>query len=128
MGEGVGVGLGAGGGVSVGVGLGAGDGVGVGDGAGVGVGVGLGTGGAGFTAQPTARRVTTNSKTVTNHNVLIIFNLTPLIPLSFKGEGESVMLEGFSPLLNTPLAQSIAILVSPTCFTTSPMTLASGRA
>jgi len=29
-------------------------------------------------------------------------NLTPFIPLSFKGEGELVLKEGLAPLLDTP--------------------------
>jgi len=32
---------------------------------------------------------------------IVIIYLTPLIPLSFKGEGEIVPKEGLSPLLNT---------------------------
>jgi len=31
----------------------------------------------------------------------LYINLTPLIPLSFKGEGEGNRKEGLSPLLNT---------------------------
>jgi len=29
-------------------------------------------------------------------------NLTPLIPLSFKGEGEEILEEGLAPLLDAP--------------------------
>ena len=31
-----------------------------------------------------------------------IINLTPFIPLSFKGEGEEILERGFAPLLLTP--------------------------
>jgi len=33
----------------------------------------------------------------------MFINLTPFIPLSFKGEGEGVVFEGALPLFDTPL-------------------------
>ena len=35
---------------------------------------------------------------------IILFNLTPFIPLSFKGEGEEILERDFAPLLLTPLS------------------------
>jgi hypothetical protein len=32
----------------------------------------------------------------------MFINLTPFIPLSFKGEGEEILEEGLAPLLNAP--------------------------
>jgi hypothetical protein len=34
----------------------------------------------------------------------LFINLTPLIPLSFQGEGEEKIKEGLAPLLNTLLS------------------------
>jgi hypothetical protein len=34
--------------------------------------------------------------------ITILIYLTPLVPLSFKGEGEMIYRRGASPLLDTP--------------------------